>query len=418
MISEKSDTKILQVKMFGNFSVLYDSVSVIDGKSKGNKVVSLLKYFLCHKNTMISQTHLLKELLISDDDFNAISILKNIVYRLRKMFDAVGIDKSCIIYRKNAYGFFPDFEVDIDVHKFEELVEEIHNADIKENTKIFNTCLKAMELYKGDFLPFSEELWVAEYSIKYKNMFTFCLRTAFRIVSESGEYIKLSSHLKNGIALFPYDDDIACMHIYALYKLNLKKDAIREYDRITEILYNDLGISPSAKLTELHMEITSGLNNTAHSMDDVRASIAEGEYKHGAYYCNLAVFSNIYSFVVRHMQRSGQSIYLMLCTISLTDGTAPAKGEELTKAAESFHKAVIKACRRGDVYTRYSSAQFLIMLPEINRENCDVVAQRIRANYYKQSKMNYTRIDCKTISAMDLESISEEYQIGESVNWE
>lgn len=41
--------------------------------------------------------------------------------------------------------------------------------------------------------------------------------------------------------------------------------------------------------------------------------------------------------------------------------------------------------RRGDVFTRYSVSQFLIMLPAINYENGEMVMKRIIRNFKKDN---------------------------------
>ena len=55
-----------------------------------------------------------------------------------------------------------------------------------------------------------------------------------------------------------------------------------------------------------------------------------GEKTAGGYVCNWPVFEGIYQMLVRMLERSGQSVYLMLCT--LVDGKGnPYAQEEILK---------------------------------------------------------------------------------------
>jgi len=116
-------------------------------------------------------------------------------------------------------------------------------------------------------------------------------------------------------------------------------------------------------------------------------------------------FSSIFQFVVRHMERSGKSVFLMLCTITELDGSMPKIGSRMSKVSSAFQEAVRLTCRRGDAYTRYSSSQFLLMLMELKQEDCNIIAERLRYCFYRMPKMSKVRLTCKCISAADMDNI-------------
>ena len=61
----------------------------------------------------------------------------------------------------------------------------------------------------------------------------------------------------------------------------------------------------------------------------------------------------------RVIERSGQSAYLLLCTMTDGKGVPLEKGERLGKVAEELEQAIRNSLRRGDMFTRYSDNQFL-----------------------------------------------------------
>ena len=64
----------------------------------------------------------------------------------------------------------------------------------------------------------------------------------------------------------------------------------------------------------------------------------------------------------RVIERSGQSAYLLLCTMTDGKGVPLEKGERLGKVAEELEQAIRNSLRRGDMFTRYSDNQFLMLL--------------------------------------------------------
>ena len=75
--------------------------------------------------------------------------------------------------------------------------------------------------------------------------------------------------------------------------------------------------------------------------------------------------------------------------------------EKISKAAEKFQTAIKLSLRRGDLYTRYSSCQFLVMLPGITQENCFRVAERI-SRLFKDAGGGSNRIKCYVSSLIDV----------------
>ena len=72
----------------------------------------------------------------------------------------------------------------------------------------------------------------------------------------------------------------------------------------------------------------------------------------------------------RVIERSGQSAYLLLCTMTDGKGVPLEKGERLGKVAEELEQAIRNSLRRGDMFTRYSDNQFLMLLLGIRQEDC------------------------------------------------
>lgn len=73
-----------------------------------------------------------------------------------------------------------------------------------------------------------------------------------------------------------------------------------------------------------------------------------------AYYCAYPSFVDIYHIIVRTMERSGRSVYLILCTV--------LDEKNLKKVSANLAEAIGETLRQGDTFTRYNMSQYLILL--------------------------------------------------------
>ena len=397
--------KIIKVKMLGGVEVSYGDTPIIEKDARNSMLTQLLQYLLCNRNQMIKQDELINVLLGEEDLHNPTVTLKNIVYRLRKLLAAGGVERECVLYKKGAYGFCTDLECEIDTEKFAALVEKIKNGN-RDDKATLELCFEALGLYDGEFLlKASGEPWVMSNSLLYQDMYIEVLKNAYDICTKTDQSDRILPELKKAAGLYPYEEDVYIMHISCLHKLKYTREAIAEYELVTAILFDDLGIGPSERLRELYKYITDGIQKATDSIDDVRKRMNEMVADKGPFCCNLETFANIYQFAVRHMDRSGKSVFLMLCTLSENDDEPLKGGNRLKKISTAANEAIKLTCRKGDVYTRYSPSQYLLMLMEIKQENCDVVAGRLRRSFYRQPKMNRVRLNCRSISAADMQQI-------------
>ena len=65
------------------------------------------------------------------------------------------------------------------------------------------------------------------------------------------------------------------------------------------------------------------------------------------------------------------------------------------KRKEGGAVAVKTQLRSGDVVSRYSAAQYVVMLPSANYENSRNVMERIISAFYRQHRHNFLKITYK-----------------------
>ena len=84
----------------------------------------------------------------------------------------------------------------------------------------------------------------------------------------------------------------------------------------------------------------------------------------------------------RIIERSGEHVYLMVCTLRYKD----AQDKKKQDSERALGKVIEMTLRRGDAYTKYSENQFLILLSAVQSENLEVVYRRIEQGFLLENK--------------------------------
>jgi hypothetical protein len=101
------------------------------------------------------------------------------------------------------------------------------------------------------------------------------------------------------------------------------------------------------------------------------------------------------------MERSGQSVYMMLLTLVDYEGKKIANQNKLEIRGKLLQEAISITLRQGDTYCKYSSSQFLLLLVGTSKESCKIVYRRI-LNKYKILAGPRAEIEYSVVSLADL----------------
>lgn len=404
---------ILDIKMLGTFSLSYEGKSVIPENSRENKVLFFLQYLIIQRGRGIPQEELIDVILGDDECTNPINTLKNIVYRARKLFHDAGLEEKKYIYNKSGvYGFAQTMPAVIDIEEFSKTSNAAQNA--KNDEKALALSLKAIELYGGDFLPKSySQIWVIPRAVTYQDMFFANINRAALLLLEKKDYAKMLAVTEKALSLYPFTEKFYILRITAFNEMGRIKEAISTYETACAILFDELGVSPSEELRNVYLKTTACLEEMALTVQDILKDIMETEESGGAYYCSYNMFANTCRFVSRHIERSGQSAFMMLCIFTDLEGSQLSSPALIKDAAKHFHKSSKTSLRRSDIYTRCSPSQFLVLLMGINQENCYIVSKRIQDSMQRFLNANHIKISSSIASVANLP----EEDIKTTVKW-
>lgn len=103
----------------------------------------------------------------------------------------------------------------------------------------------------------------------------------------------------------------------------------------------------------------------------------------GACCYSYDAFRHIFRFVERGLKRSSQKAYVLLLTLTNGKGELPPLAGRSGQMQE-LETVISGSLRTGDVFTRYSSGQFLLMVLDVSEENAMMIGERICKRFYEK----------------------------------
>lgn len=375
----------LKINMLGEFTIKYGDNVISDQEGRSKKLWLLIEYLVTFRGREIPQNDLIELLWSDDKNGNPANTLKTLVHRARTLISTLNYDntKNIIIYRRGTYAWNDKLEVVIDLDIFENKINESHKPNISMENRL-SLLLSAIEMYKGDFLPKLEmESWAIPISTYYHSLYIKSVHEAIEILSEIKNWDEVVSVCQKATEIDPYDEMLHYHFIQGLVNTKNQQLAKTHYEAVTKMFYDKFGVAPSEEFSALYKQVIRTLHKTEMDLMTIRGKLSETDKASGAFYCEFEIFKEIYQLYVRSSARSGQSVVLLLLTVTGSDGDVPPKAL-LNNAMGKLLVTVNQSLRRGDVYTRYSASQYIIMLQSITYENAEMVAERILKRFKKE----------------------------------
>ena len=122
--------------------------------------------------------------------------------------------------------------------------------------------------------------------------------------------------------------------------------------------------------------------NELQNLASLNEIVKSSDIYQGVFQMDFRGFQYVYNFIRRQVERGNIDARSVLLTLVPEKGYLP-DNNELQKAIEVLDQAVYTTLRRGDVATRYSARQVIIILPETSEEDSKTVVTRIATEYEK-----------------------------------
>ena len=383
----------VNVKLFGKFSVEYKSNILLYDDMRSEMVTKLLAYILVNNSKAISVQELVDVLWVDDEIINPIGALKNLVYRLRNILKNKLGDEQFILSSRGTYSWNPQYQIQLDTEKIEQMYYKSKESNLSQKERIA-TLKNMMNLYTGSiFKVIASQHWVIQMEAYYRSMYIRGVEELISLYDSEKKYKEINECCTVAIAVEPLEEVFYYEKIKAMIKLGNRNEAHSYYEKSKKYLCEKLGIHEPTKLMSIYDEFSNKIQVNNSSIDDINVEMNNQEDKgNKTFMCDYnIVFREIYRLEQRRIERLGTSEYMVLFTIGTVDSDS-SNGEivakYLKKATAYLDEAIENSLRSGDVASRCSELQYVILLPDCPENQVDTVAVRIINNYIELLRKN------------------------------
>ena len=377
-------------------------------RNRSIKMLHLLAYLIYHHGEMIERSHLLAMLYGEDYDETACNNLRAIIFRLRKILGKLGLPEgNYILSSKGTYGWNEELcPPKIDAVIFEKKAVQAlaaGNGDTREKTEALTEAILS---YKGSFLPiFENETWVIHEDLKYRKLLEECMDGLYQLLDERGRQDEIIPVCDSLLSINP-DEKWYLFQIRAFLSMKESDMAYHVYEEAIKVLVDRMGRQLSEEFGNIFRSVNKTPEKSLESIDDIRKMLDDKEVPCKTYYCSFPSFIDAYRMSGRLMQRSRSLSFLILCTLTTSDGRVIENKNKLEKMSDQLKEAIMDSARGSDMMTRYSMSQFLVLLNGISREECPAVTARIDRRFRQESTSPNYRVNYYISSIKDSPPLS------------
>lgn len=382
----------LYIRTLGELTLCAGERQISDSDSRSKKVWMLMAYLLCHRTRVIPGRELIKVLWGEEPaSSNPENTLKITFHRARtqlnQLWPTAGHD--LLLNREGGYCWNNEVPMRMDAEDFE---QQCQRGSLSEEAWM-ERALSALKLYHGDFMPkLGAEIWLIPVSSHYHNLYIQTVLDLAPLLAARGRHQEVATICRKAIFEEPYHEPLYQRLMAALQELGDQAGIVSVYEDLSQRLMTDFGIYPSDETTAIYRAATNALSDHSLSLEAVQEHLRD-DGPAGALECEYDYFRVLCRAESRAMLRSGRIAHIALFSISSKTGK-PLSTRSHNRVMELYGEHIRSNLRRGDAYARCSASQYIVMLPEANYENSNMVCRRLIAAFqakhpHSPAKINF-----------------------------
>ncbi|MDE6959782.1 MAG: hypothetical protein K2P27_02860 [Lachnospiraceae bacterium] len=373
MVNER---KSLHFELLGSFSC---EGAVL---KSGRKVLSFLQYLIVHHERNISAAELIEEFWPERSDTPA-NALRRMLLRARNLLrELYPYQEELLLTLPGCYAWNPEVSLELDIKQFEDACLE---AGRKKGTEQVESLLRAVSLYKGDFLSANDSRWVAGPRQYYRTLYLDACKTLLPLLEQEERWIEMMLIGEQAYEIDFSVEDFTFCQMQALIALNQPEQAVEKYENFRNRMLEEFQIEPSDRVEKL-CSLAAGVRNEDLGISEIFELLSEEDPGKRAFFCSFEMFQNIVSLERRHLLRSKGNA--MLIIVRLGQGAVPAAD------VRRLERILLEGLRAGDPVARLETGSYIFLLTGADAENAQMVVSRLDRAFHKiyrrsQAHMTY-----------------------------
>lgn len=376
----------IRVTMLGSFSIRRGDACIDDSSNRMRKVWLLLAYMIHNRRRWPTQAQYMSLIQGTDstEPEDPVGRMKALFFRTRTLLDSLGkgTGHELILRRSGSYVWNTDVPLELDAEEFERLCTAAGKAENGDDALAL--YLQALALYQGDFLPkLSMEPWVMPIHTYYHQLFLDAVLKTLPLLQERNRWEEANGLCDRALKIEPYSEELYRHLMLCRIALDDRAGAAAAFEQMSELLFETFGVMPSDESRRIYREATREVNDRTVPIDAVREQLKENAEVKSAVYCEYDFFRLLYQVQARALARSGDVVHIALLSLH-GEGREALPRRSLDRAMENLKELLLTNLRQGDVVSRCSISQMVVMLPQANYENSCAVCQRIIRAFQRQ----------------------------------
>lgn len=333
-------------------------------------------------------------------------VLRAQIYRLRQVLGNTPHNPNLaanIVYSTGCYGWEKRTDYCLDTDEFTAIADEAQPLIAGDPDRAIDLYMNAVSLYKGEYLPeisFSE--WLEPLRATYHETYLIYVMILIELLKDKRDYPEIIKLCEQALSIDYFEERIHIKLIEALLAEDQVTRARVHYNEATSAFYREMGIKPSKHMRNLYRFMETETKEFELDLTTIQERLTGKEAANGACLCDSELFHYFYKLEQLRTERNGQSILLGLLTLT-GPNYMPADKAILKEVMNNLEGVILDSLRKGDLVTRWNDAQFLLMLPGLNREQSDDVIIRIENNFHEKFSLMGLKFHKKVESPLPLE---------------
>jgi diguanylate cyclase (GGDEF)-like protein len=242
----------LEAYMLGEFLVKVNKKEISKRKLKTERTKSVFAYLLKKRANIISRDQLIDVFFPGFAPQKAGHNLRMCLSFIRQMFGA----RNFLLYENKGYRINPMVKCWTDVDEFIQRVETGEKYERNGNiTEATTQYLRAVEIYKGDFLENLYDNWCEERRKYYRVIYIKTLKFLAEYFYDQTNYDQSVEYYHKIIEKDKFMEEAYCGIMRCYTKLGNQKEIIVYFNKLTKILREELGCVPLSETKKLYKQL-------------------------------------------------------------------------------------------------------------------------------------------------------------------
>lgn len=374
---------VLQIRMFGRFSLSYGDKQISCENNRSKQIWSILAYLIYNRGKTVTSEELMSLMWNNEKSDNPPGALRTAMHRVRSLLESLMPEagKKLLTYKNGGYMWNPDIEMFLDISEFEKQISLLSGENEETDVEAY---IAALNLYDGDFLAMqASDAWVIPIQVYYHNIYESIINKALPALEKAGRSSEAEIICRKALQIDQYSEAMYQHLMRFLLAMDKRQEVVTVYEDMSKLLLSTFGVMPDQESRALYREALQTVTSRVLAPEMMMEQLTEsGEIK-SALICDYDFFRMLYQAQARMIARTGDAIHIALLTLK-SRGAKEVSQKSIALAMDNLEAHMSHSLRKGDVITRCSGSQFIIMLPQANYENSCMVCNRFITSFERK----------------------------------